>query len=186
MEIRAMTAADLSGALEIDATVESAEYLHLHREGEGLGGSWKLEQRPLREKRVHRNALTDEQTFAIKQIALGVEDGIARVAEHEAQIVAAAAAQADEAAGLLRIIDLRFDFDFRRQGLASAMIFQIIQEARDRRLRAVMAEISSDNFPALQFFAKLNFEPAGFDTHAKSNHDLVKDSVLLFWYLPLK
>jgi N-acetylglutamate synthase-like GNAT family acetyltransferase len=186
MEIRPMTAADLHAVRDIDATIESAEYLHIHREGEGLSSVWKIELRRFREARTHRQALDDDTAFAIKQMLTGIEEGIALVAEHEGTIAAAAAARPDATAGLMRLLDLRVDFDFRRQGLASGLLFQIIQEARQRDLRAVAAQTMSDHFPSVQILSKLNFELAGFDTQFKSNHDLVKDSVVLFWYLQLK
>jgi ribosomal protein S18 acetylase RimI-like enzyme len=185
MEIRAMTAADLDAVKDIDATAESSQYLHVDRAGEGLEISWKTQLRPLREKRVLRHALEIEQVFAIKQIVAGADEGIAIVAEHDALAVAAAAARPDPIAGVLRIIDLRVDFEFRRQGLASALMFQMIQEARQRDFRALAAQSPADDFPAIQLLAKLGFEPAGLDTHYSSNHDLVKESVVLFFYLVL-
>jgi len=180
-----MTPADLDALRDIDATAESSEYLNIERTGEGLDISWKAQIRPLREKRVHRHALEDDRHFAIRQIVAGADEGTALVAEHDGRPVAAVAAAPDAAAGVLRVIDLRVDFDFRRQGLASAMLFQIISEARERNLRAVMAHSAADDFPALSLLGKLNFEPAGLDTHYRSNHDLVKESVVLFFYLPL-
>jgi ribosomal protein S18 acetylase RimI-like enzyme len=185
MEIRPMTAADLQGVKDIDATGESSQYLHIEKTGEGLAVSWKTQIRPLREKRVHRHALDDDRAFTLKQIVTGMDEGIALVAEHEGRPVAAALGAPAET-GIFRLIDLRVDFDFRRQGLASAMMFQIIQEARQRELRAVMVESAADDFPMLEFLAKLGFEPAGLDTHYRSNHDLVKESVVLFFYLTLK
>jgi len=146
MEIRAMTAADLDGVKDIDATGESSQYLHIERSGEG----------------------------------------IALVAEHDGRPVAAALGMPAVNIGIFRLIDLRVDFEFRRQGLASAMMFQMIQEARRRGLRAVMVESAADDFPMLQLLIKLGFEPSGLDTHYRSNHDLVKESVVLFFYLTLK
>jgi GNAT superfamily N-acetyltransferase len=186
MEIRAMTAGDLEGVKDIDATGESSQYLHIERTGEGLAISWTTQIRPLREKRMHRHALDDERAFALKQIVTGMDEGIALLAEHDGRPVAAAVGAEDASAGIFRLIDLRVDFDFRRQGLASAMMFQMIQEARQRELRAVMVESTADDFPMLQFLAKLGFEPTGLDTHYHSNHDLVKESVVLFFYLTLK
>jgi ribosomal protein S18 acetylase RimI-like enzyme len=185
MEIRAITVKDLPALSDIDSTVHSTEYLHVDRSGEGLIAQWKIEPRPLREPRSIRRDLTDEQRFDIKQIVTGVEEGIALLAEHDGQIVAAAVAKQDDSAGVLRLIDVRVDFDFRRQGLGSAMLFQIIQFARERELRAVSAHTQADNFSVLQLFAKLGFEPTGLDTHLLSNHDLVKEVVVLFWYLTL-
>jgi GNAT superfamily N-acetyltransferase len=186
MEIRPMSAGDLLGVQDIDATVESAEYLHILREGEGLNSTWKIEPRRLSKARTHRNVLGDEAGFAVKQIVAGVEEGIALVAEHEDQIAGAAAALVDGAGQVLRLVDLRVDFEFRRQGLGSGLVFQLIQHAREKEMRAVSARTISDNFPAAEFLAKLNFELTGFDTHFHSNHDLLKDSVVLFWYLQLK
>ena len=181
-----MTQADLDGVKDIDATGESSQYLHIERSGEGLAISWKTQIRPLHEKRIHRHPLDDDRAFALRQVVTGMDEGIALVAEHDGRPVAAAAAAPDAGAKVFRLIDLRVDFDFRRQGLASAMMFQIIQEARQRDLRAVMVKSAADDFPMLELLAKLGFEPAGLDTHFCSNHDLVKESVVLFFYLPLK
>jgi len=177
-----MTAEDMNLLGEIDATVESSEYLHVDRSGEGVETIWKIQTRPLREKRTHRLALDADQIFSIRQVVQGTEDGIALVAEHDGALVAASAARADPASGTLRLIDLRVDFDFRRQGLAMAMMFQIIQDARDRHLRAVFAQANADCYPVVSLLAKLGFELTGLDTHLHSNHDLVKESVALFWY----
>ena len=180
-----MTTADLDRVKDIDATAESSQYLHVERAGESLAMSWKLQLRPLREKRLLRRELGIEEMFAIKQIVTGADEGVALVAEHDALPVAAAAARPDPLAGVLRIIDLRVDVEFRRQGLASALLFQMIHEARQRDLRALAAQSPADDFPAIQLLAKLGFEPAGLDTHFWSNHDLVKESVVVFFYLAL-
>jgi ribosomal protein S18 acetylase RimI-like enzyme len=185
MEIRPMTAADLPAVQDIDATLESDQFIHLLRQGEGLSLTWKLETRRLPQPRTHRNALTEDSLFTIRQIIAGVEDGPALVAEHDSQIIASAAAQIDIAQRVSRMIDLRVDFESRRQGLASAILFQIIHDARQRNMRAVSAQAASDNFPVIQLLGKSNFELTGFDTHFQSNHDLLKDSVTLFWYLQL-
>jgi GNAT superfamily N-acetyltransferase len=185
MEIRPLHRADVDRLGDIDSTSESSEYLHIDKQGEGLALSWKTELRKLREKRHHRSGMSDEQLFAHKQIAIGAEDGVALVAEHDGALVAAAAAVPDVNAGVLRLVDLRVDFDFRRQGLASALMFQLIQEARNRELRAVAAVTQADTVPAIQLLSKLGFEMAGLDTLLRSNHDLVKETVNLFFYLVL-
>jgi GNAT superfamily N-acetyltransferase len=185
MEIRAMTAADLPRVLDIDATIESPQHLHILRQGEGFNSSWKLDPRRLRQPRVHRNALSDDTAFAIKQIVGGIDEGIALVVEHKDEITASAAARLDAAGKVLRLIDLRVDFEYRREGLASGLLFQLIQEARQKEFRAVATATLSDNFPAAELLGKLNFELTGFDTHFNSNHDLLNDSVILFWYLQL-
>jgi ribosomal protein S18 acetylase RimI-like enzyme len=83
------------------------------------------------------------------------------------------------------LIDLRVDFDQRRQGIATVLVYQLVQQARERELRAVSAEIRTNNLPANRLLQKLSFEIAGIDTHRYSNHDLVKESATIFWYAEL-
>jgi ribosomal protein S18 acetylase RimI-like enzyme len=119
------------------------------------------------------------------QITGGIEDGLALVAEHDDEVVALLLAQPRDLAGVLQVLDLRVDFDHRREGLATAMMFQAIQTARDAGRRAVLMETSANNFPAAQLLDKLGFHLAGLDTQRYSNHDLVKEAVTLVWYMAL-
>lgn len=171
---------------DIDGTIESERYLHLDRSGEGLAVAWKLDDRSLRQKLIASNPMDDNQRFIVRQIATGADEGIALLAEHEDRIVAALVAQPQPEMGTMKILDLRVDYDFRRQGLASAMIFQLIQHARESGLRAVTAETLTNNFPAGQLLSKLGFDLGGVDTQRHSNHDLVKEAVTLFWYAALE
>jgi ribosomal protein S18 acetylase RimI-like enzyme len=182
MQVRAATISDLDRLPEIDATIESSGYLHLERTGEGVAASWKLEERLLRTKLIDSNAATDDQRFSLRQVLSGIEEGAALAAEHEGDLTALAVAQIDPTTGILRLLDIRVDYDLRRQGIGTAMLFQLIATARDRSLRAVTAQAPTNNLPANQFFAKTGFELTGFDTHLRSNHDLVKEAVTLFWY----
>lgn len=185
MQIRPVTPNDLDGLFEIDGTIQSAEYLHLDRSGDGLQLAWKLDERPLREKRVLPNRLDDDRRFLLKQIATGADDGIVLIAEHDDVPVALLLAQVDALAKVIRVHDLRVDFDQRRQGLATAMVFQIIAAAREQELRAVSIETTTDNVPAARLLLKCGFDVAGFDAQRMSNHDLVKESVTLHWYAAL-
>jgi ribosomal protein S18 acetylase RimI-like enzyme len=185
MLIRPAQPADMDRLLDIDGTIESDQYLHLDRMGEGLSISWKLDPRPLRSKLIERNALDDEKRFIIKQILNGVEEGIVLLTEHDDSLVALAAVQPNPAHGTMRLIDLRVDYDFRRQGIGSVLLYQIIQQAREKSLRAVHAETIANNLPANRMMQKLAFELAGLDTHRRSNHDMVKEVATLFWYAAL-
>src|SRR5438046_75487 len=75
MHIRPATPADLERLPDIDGTIESTDYLHLERLGEGLSVGWKLEQRPLRSKLIEANPLNDEQQFLLKQVAIEMTGG---------------------------------------------------------------------------------------------------------------
>ena len=185
MEIRPVQPADLNDLTDIDGTVESSEYLHLERTAEGLSVTWKLSERTLREPRIERNRLSDDAQFVLKQVASGADEGLAVLAEHEGQKVALLLAQPMPQYGTLRVVDLRVDFDFRREGLGTAMLFQAINHARGLELRAVSAETRTDNVPAARLLQKCGFELAGVDTQRHTNHDLVKEVASLVWYAAL-
>jgi GNAT superfamily N-acetyltransferase len=185
MEIRPVKPADLDDLAEIDGTIESASYLHLDKTGDGLAIGWKLTERPLRERRILPNRLDDDRLFAVKQVATGIEDGLALLAEHDGLKVALLVAQLEPGRKIFRIHDLRVDFDHRREGLATAMLFQTVSLAREQELRAVAAETQTDNLPGAQLLQKCGFELAGVDTRRLTNHDLVKESATLFWYAAL-
>jgi ribosomal protein S18 acetylase RimI-like enzyme len=185
MQIRPGAIRDLDQLPDIDGTIESTRYLHLERIGDGLNVTFRLEERDLRSKLIDSNRMGDEHRFQLKQIVGGVDDGLCLVAEHEGAIVAVLAAQPVPDRGVFRLIDLRVDYDSRRQGLASAMIFQLISAAREQGLRAVMAETQASNFPAARLLSKLGFDLAGLDTQRRSNHDVVKEAATLVWYLSL-
>lgn len=185
MEIRPIRPADVDRLIDIDGTVESSEYLHVDRGGEGMTGVWKIEHRPLREKRMDRNQLTDEIQFLLRQVVTGIEEGVALLAEHDGVNVAQLIARFEPEFGTLRVHDIRIDFEHRRQGLGSAMMYTVIGEARKRELRAVSADSRTDNLPAASFLSKCGFELSGLDVRKQTNHDLVKEAVTLFWYATL-
>ena len=185
MEIRPVTPQDLDALAEIDATVESSEYLHLDQSGEGLSIAWRIEKRPLREKLIQSNPLNEESVFVLKQIASGADEGFALLAEHEGAPVAALLARPNYSTGTLHLLDLRVDYDHRRQGLATAMMYQTIGYARDAGLRAVAADVRANNLPANQLLLKCAFDLSGIDTKRHSNHDVVKESATLLWYAAL-
>ena len=73
---------------EIDGTIDSTQYVHVERGGEGLALAWKLQERPLRERLARSNPIDDERRFWLKQIATGADEGLALMAEHEGVPVA--------------------------------------------------------------------------------------------------
>ena len=93
MEIRPLTVPDLRFLGDIDAVIESTQYLHLERSGDGVMVSMKVEARPLREKKIVANPIDDDLAMSYRQIAAGEDEGIALAAEHDGQLVAAALAQ---------------------------------------------------------------------------------------------
>jgi RimJ/RimL family protein N-acetyltransferase len=187
MEIRPVTPQDLEQVAEIDGTIESSRYLHVERtSGEGLSAAWRTEERAARQKLIEPNRMGEESVFLLKQIVIGADEGIARMVENDGSPIAMILARPDPAAKTFRLIDLRVDYDFRREGMGTALIYQLIQHARETEaVRAVAAETLSNNLPASGLLAKCGFELSGVDTRRWSNHDLVKEAVTLLWYAAL-
>ena len=185
MQIRPALRTDMDALAEIDATVDSAEYLHVEKSGEEFNLSFKVEPRPLRERIIQANRLGDEVHFAYRQIIEGHDEGIALVAEHENVVVASMVCVVRPETKTLEVVDVRVDFDQRREGIATAMLFQITQVAREAEWRAVYATALANNMPANRLLAKCAFELSGLDTRRISNHDLAREITTLFWYVAL-
>jgi len=184
MQIRPGTLVDVDTVCDIDGTIESSRYLHLEQTaaGEGLATSWSIEERPLRQKVIDPNRLNDEARFLLKQIVTGADEGMALVAEHEDAPVALLVAHRRPELNTLHVVDIRIDYEQRRQGIATAMLYQVIGQAREMELRAVSAEVLTNNVPGNMLLAKCGFELSGLDTRRHSNHDVVKEAATLFWY----
>jgi ribosomal protein S18 acetylase RimI-like enzyme len=135
-----------------------------------------------RRKPIQPNRLDDETRFTARQILLGAEEGNVMVAEHEAAIVGLLVARPDPALQVMHMIDLRVDYDHRRQGVGMALIYLLMMTLKGKDIRAISTVTQTNNFPACQLLRKCGFELTGFDTHRRSNHDLVKEQVSLLWY----
>ena len=185
MEIRPLTAADLDLIDEIDATISSDRFLFVERQADGLNASFRIEDRPLVEPRIESNVIGDDLRFTMRQVATGIEDGLAVMAEHDGVPIAAVLATRTPDGSVVDLIDVRVDFDRRRDGLGTALMFQAMNYARDGDARAVRVCSRTTNAPFNAMLAKLGFELAGLDTFRESNHDLVKEQTTLIWYFPL-
>jgi GNAT superfamily N-acetyltransferase len=160
--------------------------VHVEKSGEGLGVGWRCEVRAVVSgnpgRKVLSNALGEDVMFVARQIATGADDGIGVVTEYDGQLIALLLAQAEPERGVLRVLDLRVDHDFRRQGIGMAMGFAVLQSAREQELRAVYAETTTDNPVGAEFLLRVGFELSGVDVRRRSNHDLVKEQATLIWY----
>ena len=182
MNIRPAVPSDLEWIAEIDSVIESSDYLHLERTGEGLAAAWRLEPRPLREKQIAANPLSDDTAFTLKQIVTGTDEGVAIIAEHDEKAMALLLAQRRPEFGTIELIDLRVDFDVRRQGIATVLLFQLIQAAKDQDCRAVTCKTLTNNTPAARLLLKTGWELSGLDTRRFTNHDWVEERATLIWY----
>lgn len=186
MQLRPFKISDLANLSEIDATIESTHYLHLDRSIEGLSWRCSLEPRGLRQKLIEANPMGEDLAFLLKQLVGDESEGRCVVAERGETIVGLCVARHLAEQGLVEIADVRIDYDHRREGLGTAMIFDLINYARDHHARALRAEALSNNIPFNTMLSKFGFELAGVDTHRQSNHDLVRERATIVWYLTLE
>jgi ribosomal protein S18 acetylase RimI-like enzyme len=108
------------------------------------------------------------------------------LAEHESSVVGLLSARHDVSRGVIEVLDVRVDYDFRREGIATAMMYQLLTYAREQASRAIRAQSLSNNLPFNSLLAKVGFEINGIDLRYRSNHDLVKEQATIIWYLPLE
>lgn len=180
-----MTMVDLQLLPEIDGTMESAHYTHLNRIIEENAITWRLERRALRERLLEGNRIGNDLQFSYKQVISGVEEGVALCIGLADSVAASLLAQPRPELRTLHLVDLRIDYDFRRQGMGMSLVCAAIAHAREQDCRAITTETTSQNDPMMQLLRKLGFEPAGLDTFRFTNHDLVKEQATLLWCLPL-
>ena len=199
--IRPMAEADLDDLIEIDATIESDRYLHVaapqSERDEALAFGWSLEPRAFSERRVESNRLDaktgpgSELMFDYRQTVRGVQEGVALIVEAGGQPAGALLARHDPARRLLLLDDVRVDYDLRREGFGSALLYHLIglgrQRAEDQNdARAILAAVPAYNEPAHALLAKIDFQPSGLDTMRQSNHDLVKEAAAVLWTFALE
>ncbi|MEL7237583.1 MAG: hypothetical protein AAGK78_01880, partial [Planctomycetota bacterium] len=67
------------------------------------------------------------------------------------------------------------------------LLFALMTQLRERtdKPRAVHAAVAANNDPMHGLLRRCGFELAGFDERRQSNHDLVKETATMLWYLPL-
>ena len=189
MLIRPLKPADLDDVVEIDATIESEHYLHLTRqqadEDDPFTLSWSLEPRELRRPLAESNLPDDSLRLRYRQVAEGVVDGLALCVEVGNEPVSSLLAETDHDTNALRLIDLRTDSDHRREGFASALLYQAITHARDAEHRALLTSTRANQHPAAVLLAKTGFALTGLDETATSNHDVVAERATVMWTMPL-
>jgi ribosomal protein S18 acetylase RimI-like enzyme len=82
----------------------------------------------------------------------------------------------------LWLADIRVRSDRRHAGTGSHLIRRIQSEASALNTRGIRLETQISNYPAIQFYRKHGFVPAGVDDHLYSNRDLEKQEIALFMF----
>jgi ribosomal protein S18 acetylase RimI-like enzyme len=185
MELRAANISDINAIEEIDGTIETSQQLCIDDAGEWPRFSWNMEMRALPRRLILPNRLDDESRFMFRQIVSGADEGVALVADYGGNLMAMASGRFDPAQKLLRLIDVRVDYEYRRQGLASALLFQIAGLARQRELRGVHLACKTDNEAAIALMRKLGFDLRGVERRGSPDGRDGDRTAWLSWVLSL-
>ena len=79
------------------------------------------------------------------------------------------------------IANMAVERDYRRRGVATALMREARQWARKQGLRMIQAEATTKNYPALCFYQKLGFQFCGYNDSYYPNQDIA-----LFFILALR
>ena len=84
--------------------------------------------------------------------------------------------------GYAHIENLTVSREFRRQGMARALVERAVAWAESRRLQGVMLETQSNNVSACHLYESCGFKLKGFDSSLYRGLNLNSQEVALFWY----
>lgn len=176
MNIRPAQARDLDACLALDESFET-EYVW-QMETARQNGSVHLAFRTTRLPRSMRVAGESPRDV----IADHYEHGECfLVAEEHPRIGAFIDATQDPGQRVAWIHYLIVASDLRRHGLGSRLLRSALDWAREHKMRAVMAAISTKNYPASAFLQRHGFAFCGFNDQYYQNHDIA-----LYFACPLR
>ncbi len=84
---------------------------------------------------------------------------------------------------IIWLADIRVKRDLHRQGIGACLMQAVKDEARKLGTRGIRVETQVTNYPAIQFYRRHGFVPAGLDDHLYSNLDSAnqEEALFLFW-----
>lgn len=95
------------------------------------------------------------------------------------QLAAVIETTIEEWSNRLRVTELWIDDQYRRQGIATALMNIAVMRAKDEKRRAIILETQSCNEGAIAFYLAYGFSLIGFDACAYQNNDLNRKEVRL-------
>jgi ribosomal protein S18 acetylase RimI-like enzyme len=167
MNIRPAQARDLEACLALDESFET-EYvwqMETTRANGGIQLAFRMTRLP-RAMRVLGNAPRDA---ILDHLELGE---CFLVAEASPRIVGFVDATADLDQRVAWMHYLIVASDARRRGVGTQLLHETLQWAREKKLRAVIANLSTKNYPASNFLQKHGFAFCGFNDQYYHNRDI--------------
>jgi GNAT superfamily N-acetyltransferase len=81
---------------------------------------------------------------------------------------------------MVRVVNLGVDHDYRRRGIGTALMRRAREWTVEQGARALLAEMTTKNYPAISFYRKLGFQFCGFNDHYYPNQDIALFFVQMF------
>jgi ribosomal protein S18 acetylase RimI-like enzyme len=94
------------------------------------------------------------------------------VAEEDLTVSGYMVLEVDWSQSIGRISHLAVTRKKRRQGIATALVQEAKRWSKVRRVRALVVEVSTKNYPAISFFEKSGFTFCGFNDRCYQNKDI--------------
>jgi ribosomal protein S18 acetylase RimI-like enzyme len=167
MNIRSAQVRDLDACLALDESYET-EYVW-QMETTRAPGSVQLAFRTSRLPRAMRVTTHSPRDLLADHFEQG---GCVFVAEDYPRIAGYMDATIETGERVAWVESLVVASDLRRQKIGSRLLQVTLDWAREKRLRAVMASISTKNYPASAFLQKHGFAFCGFNDRYYDNRDI--------------
>lgn len=167
MIVRPAQIRDLDACLALDETFET-EYVWQMETGRANGGI-QLGFRTTRLPRPMRVNVNSPRDFLTDHFEQGE---CVLVAEEYPRILGYIDMTMEQAQRVAWVQSLVVASDSRRQKIASHLLKAAMDWAREKKLRAVMAGISTKNYPASAFLQKHGFGFCGFNDQYYHNRDI--------------
>jgi ribosomal protein S18 acetylase RimI-like enzyme len=186
--IRRMVASDVERLIEIDSNFESSIYLDVVKEIDELNVTWRLIQRPFDVPFARTNF--DFDATERKNILRRFEtaDGLWLVAESAVagRLVGVVDVKRENWREAGFVWNIAVDRAYRGQGIGYELMKRVIEWGQRKRLRAIVLETQTNNWPACRFYQRFGFQISGIDDHYYTNRDVEKKDVALFWTYELR
>lgn len=154
----------------------TTEYYDVAVEGTEAGFQVKLEKKPFEKPVTHT---PEEYDFPDRLYQEHWEKAYAWGVIENGEMVACMETCPEEWSNRLMVTELWVHEDYRRQGIAHALMALAKEQVRQERRWALILETQSCNAGAIAFYLQEGFTLIGFDSCCYQNHDLERKEVRL-------
>lgn len=176
-----MNLTDTPRLAEIDSNFESSVYLDVVKEMDGLSATWRLIRRPLDPPFVCTDFDFDEKEQGVVGRRLVAGDGLWLVAEARGRLVGMVDVERRQWNNSAWVWNIAVDRNHRGHGIGTQLMQRVVEWGRREKLRAIVLETQTNNWPACRFYRKFGFQLSGIDDHYYTNRDIANKEVALFW-----